>query len=56
MTPTEGILDIQAQQDFLQPPEHQTDVVHVIKGMIEADTGAIEYSEKSIEVTDQVDP
>ncbi len=26
-----------AEQTYLQPPEHQTDIVHVIKGAIEAD-------------------
>src|SRR4051795_2838837 len=37
-----GSLDFTAEQTYLQPPEHQTDVVHVIKGVIEAETGAIE--------------
>ena len=39
-----------------QPPEHQTDIVHVIKGVIEAETGAIEHYNQIIEVTDGVDP
>jgi bacterioferritin len=26
-----GSLDFQAEQSYLQPPEHQTDIVHVIK-------------------------
>src|SRR6476661_611931 len=26
-----------AEQGFLQPPEHQTDIVHVIRGVIEAE-------------------
>jgi bacterioferritin len=39
-----------------QPPEHQTDVVHVIKGVIEAETGAIEHYNAIIEATDGVDP
>jgi bacterioferritin len=43
-------------QDALQPPEHQTDVVHVIKGVIEAETGAIEHYNAIIEFTDGVDP
>jgi len=51
-----GSMDFKAEQDFLQPPEHQTDIVHVIKGVIEAETGAIEYYEKIIEVTETVDP
>src|SRR5262245_38067068 len=45
-----------AEHSFLQPPEHQTDVVSVIKGVIEAETGAIEHYTKIVEVTDQVDP
>ena len=44
------------EQDALQPPEHQTDVVHVIKGVIEAETGAIEHYNAIIEATDQADP
>lgn len=44
------------EQGYLQPPEHQTDTVHVIRGVIKAETGAIEYYTRIIEVTDQVDP
>ena len=29
-----GSLEFEAEQDFLQPPDHQTDIVHVIKGVI----------------------
>ena len=36
-----GSLDFTAEQSYLQPPEHQTDIVHVIKGVIEAVTGSI---------------
>jgi bacterioferritin len=45
-----------AEQGFLQPPEHQTDTVHVIRGVIKAETGAIEHYTRIIEETDQVDP
>jgi bacterioferritin len=45
-----------AEQGFLQPPEHQVDVVHVIRGVIKAETGAIEHYTRIIEVTDGVDP
>ncbi len=51
-----GSLDFNAEQSYLQPPEHQTDIVHVIKGVIEAETGAIEHYNRIIEVTDGVDP
>ena len=51
-----GSLEFQAEQSYLQPPEHQTDVVHVIKGVIEAETGAIEHYNAIIEATEGVDP
>ena len=51
-----GSLDFQAEQSYLQPPEHQTDVVHVIKGVIEAETGAIEHYNAIIERTEDIDP
>jgi bacterioferritin len=50
-----GSLDFSAEQSYLQPPEHQTDIVHVIKGVIEAETGAIEHYNKIIEFTDGLD-
>ena len=51
-----GSLDFTAEQSYLQPPEHQTDVVHVIKGVIEAETGAIEHYNDLIEFTEDIDP
>jgi bacterioferritin len=50
-----GSLDFNAEQSYLQPPEHQTDIVHVIKGVIEAETGAIEHYNRIIEFTDGLD-
>jgi bacterioferritin len=44
-----GSLDFAAEQSFLQPPDHQTDIVHVIKGVIAAETGAIEHYNAIIE-------
>ena len=38
-----GTLDFSAEQSYLQPPDDQIDIVHVIKGVIEAETGAIEH-------------
>jgi bacterioferritin len=49
-------VDFTAEQSFLAPPEHQTDIVHVIKGVIEAETGAIEHYNHIIEFTDEIDP
>jgi len=45
-----------AEQFFLQPPEEQTDIVHVIRGVIKAETGAIEHYTRIVEETDGVDP
>ena len=50
-----GSLEFSAEQKYLQPPEHQTDIVHVIRGVIEAETGAIEHYNRMIEVCDGVD-
>jgi bacterioferritin len=50
-----GSLDFTAEQSYLQPPDHQTDIVHVIKGVIEAETGAIEHYNAIIEFTDGLD-
>jgi bacterioferritin len=51
-----GSLDFSAEQSYLQPPEHQTDIVHVIKGVIEAETGAIEHYNTIIRETEAIDP
>jgi len=51
-----GSQDFAAEQSFLQPPSEQTDVVHVIRGVIKAETGAIEHYTRIIEETDQIDP
>ena len=50
-----GSMEITPEQTYLQPPEHQTDIVHVIKGVIEAETGAIEHYNRIIEYTDGLD-
>ena len=50
-----GSMEFKPEQKFLQPPKTQTDIVHVIKGVIEAETGAIEHYLKLIEATDSVD-
>jgi bacterioferritin len=51
-----GSMDFAAEQSYLQPPDHQTDVVHVIKGVIEAETGAIEFYNEIVEFTEELDP
>jgi bacterioferritin len=44
-----------AEQSYLQPPDTQTDIVHVIRGVIEAEEGAIAHYNRIVEVTDGVD-
>jgi bacterioferritin len=51
-----GSLDFQAEQSYLQPPDHQTDIVHVIKGVIEAESGAIEHYTGIVEFCEGRDP
>jgi bacterioferritin len=51
-----GSMEFTPEQNYLQPPAHQTDIVHVIKGVIEAETGAIEHYNRIIELTEGVDP
>jgi bacterioferritin len=51
-----GSMAFTPEQTYLQPPEQQTDIVHIIRGVIEAETGAIEHYNRLIEVTDGIDP
>jgi bacterioferritin len=51
-----GSLDFTAEQSYLQPPEDQVDIVHVIKGVIEAESGAIEHYNQIIEFCEGKDP
>ena len=50
-----GSEDFTAEQSYLQPPELQTDLVHIVRGVIEAETGAIEHYNRIIEATDGID-
>ncbi|HEY2631750.1 MAG TPA: ferritin-like domain-containing protein [Solirubrobacteraceae bacterium] len=51
-----GSMDFHAEQSYLQPPRQQTDLVHVIKGVIEAETGAIDFYNQIVEATEGSDP
>ena len=51
-----GSEEFAAEQSYLQPPSDQVDIVHVIKGVIEAEAGAIEFYSRVIEETDAIDP
>jgi bacterioferritin len=45
-----------SEQSYLQPPDDQVDIVHVIRGVIEAEKGAIEHYSRIVAETDSVDP
>jgi len=49
-------VDFVAQQQALAPPADQTDLAHVVKGVIEAETSAIELYNEIIEFTEGTDP
>jgi bacterioferritin len=51
-----GSKEFTAEQDFLQPPADQTDIPHVIRGVIEAEAGAIAFYNEIIEFAGDVDP
>jgi bacterioferritin len=51
-----GSMEFNAEQTYLQPPDDQIDIVHVIRGVIEAEQGAIEYYSQIVEETDGIDP
>lgn len=50
-----GSMEFKAEQAYMQPPEEQTDVVHVIRGVIAAETAAIEHYTRIVEETEGVD-
>ncbi len=49
-------MTFRASQDALQPPSDALDLVHVIRGVIDAERGAIEHYSRIIQATDGVDP
>lgn len=50
-----GSQAFEAEQKYLQPPEEQTDIVHVIKGVIQAERGAIQYYNRIIDFCEDLD-
>jgi bacterioferritin len=48
-----GSADFVAEQAYLQPPGDNVDIVHVIKGVIEAESGAIDHYNRIIEFADK---
>ncbi len=51
-----GSMDFKAVQEKLQPADNQIDLVHVIKGVIDAEDGAIQHYTRIVEETEGVDP
>ena len=51
-----GSMQFSAEQSYLQPPEPTTDIVPVIRGVIEAESGAIHHYAALIEKTEETDP
>jgi len=50
-----GSLEFRAEQRAIQPPKDNTDVVSLVRGVIEAEDQAIEQYRKIIEICDQID-
>ena len=50
-----GSMAFEATQSALQPPADQTDVVHIIKGVIDAESRAIEHYSDVIEFCEAFD-
>jgi bacterioferritin len=48
-----GSMGFSAEQSYLQPPDDNVDIVHVIRGVIEAESGAIEHYNEIIEFADE---
>jgi len=51
-----GSTGFEAQQTYLQPPENPVDILHVIRGVVEAETAAIAYYNEIIEFCEGLDP
>src|SRR5689334_14604090 len=49
-------VDFTPEQTYLAPPEQQTDIVDVIKGVIEDQTDAIAHYNAIIKATEETDP
>jgi bacterioferritin len=50
-----GSMAFEAEQSYLQPPEDPTDIATIVRGVIEAESGAIEHYTRIIEACDGVD-
>lgn len=50
-----GSAEFSAEQHYLQPPAEQTDTISLIRGVVQAERGAIEYYSRIVADTDEVD-
>jgi len=50
-----GSMSFAAEQSYLQPPDDPTDIESIVRGVIEAESGAIEHYTRIIEACDGVD-
>jgi len=50
-----GSLSFKAEQKSLQPAKDDTDIVHIIKGVIEAEQGAIDFYTQIIKTCESID-
>jgi bacterioferritin len=50
-----GSLELERDQEYLQPPADSTDLITIIKGVIRAEEGAIGQYEKIIGLCEQID-
>jgi bacterioferritin len=49
-------VDFIPEQDYMRPPDEQTEVVGLIRGVIAAESGAIEHYSRIIAETEEIDP
>jgi bacterioferritin len=50
-----GSEEFRAEQSYLQPPDDPTDITSIIRGVIQAEAGAVEYYTHIVETCDGVD-
>jgi bacterioferritin len=48
--------EFSAEQSFMRPLENQTDIVGLIRGVIEAESGAIDHYSRIVAETEEIDP
>lgn len=51
-----GSVEFTPTQEYLQPPSQSTDVMHVVNGVIEAESGAVAHYTRIVAESEGVDP